>query len=111
MFNSVNTVSTPAWAFRDPNTYALEPIFAVHYNQQAARAMGLPFPYDVGIQRHCWQIQLLTNWMGDDGWLKRSYAEYQRFVYYSDVVWLTGKIVKSILTVIASHVWILKPML
>lgn len=85
----------PAWAFRDTNTYALEPIYAVHYNIQAANAMGLPYPYDVGTQRHCWQINLLTNWMGDEGWLKKSRAEYRRFVYLSDVVWLRGKVVKK----------------
>ena len=85
----------PAWAFRDPMTYALEPIFAVHYNNEAAKAMGLPFPYDVGTQRHCWLIQFLGNWMGDDGWLKRSYAEYRRFVYLSDVVRIRGSVVEK----------------
>lgn len=82
----------PAWAFRDTDTHALEPIYAVHYNKQAANAMGLPYSYDVGTQRHCWQIHLLTNWMGDDGWLMKSKAEYRRFVYLSDVVWVTGKV-------------------
>jgi len=85
----------PAWAFRDPSTYALEPIFAVHYNKQAANAMGQPQAYDVGLQRHCWGIHLVTNWMGDDAWLKRSYAEYRKFVYLSDVVWLKGKVIKK----------------
>lgn len=82
----------PAWAFRDPASYALEPIFAVHYNKEAAKAMGLPMQYDVGFQRQCWQIHLLTNWMGDDGWLKKCYAEYRKFVYHSDVVWVKGKV-------------------
>ena len=85
----------PAWAFRDPNTKALEPIFAVHYNKQAAKAMGLPEAYDVGLQRHCWGIHLISNWMGNDGWLKRSYAEYRKFVYLSDVVRLKGKVTKK----------------
>jgi acyl dehydratase len=85
----------PAWAFRDPATFALEPIFAVHYNKGGANAMGLPFPYTVGTQTHCWQIQLLTNWMGDDAWLKRSRAEYRKFVYLSDVTWLTGKVARK----------------
>jgi len=85
----------PAWAFRDQNTYALEPVFAVHYNKEAAKAMGLPLQYDIGFQRHCWQIHLLTNWMGNDGWLKRSYAEYRKFVYHSDVVWLKGTVNKK----------------
>jgi len=85
----------PAWAFRDTNTGALEPIYAVHYNAQAANAMGLPSPYDVGTQRHCWQIHLLTNWMGDEGWLKKSHAEYRIFVYLSDVLRITGKVTKK----------------
>ena len=87
----------PAWAFRDPNTSASEPIFAVHYNRAAANAMGLPQSYDVGVQRHCWGIHLITNWMGDNGWLKRSYTEYPKFVYLSDVVWLKGKVTKKYL--------------
>jgi acyl dehydratase len=82
----------PAWSFRDPNTGGREPVFAVHYNKAAANAMGLPQAYDVGVQRHCWGIHLITNWMGDNGWLKRSYTEYRKFVYLSDVVWLKGKI-------------------
>jgi acyl dehydratase len=73
----------PAWFFRDPATSAWEPIFAVHYSIAGARAMGLPYPYDIGIQRNCWLIQALTNWMGDDGWLKRCYAEYRNFVFLS----------------------------
>ncbi len=85
----------PAWAFRDPGTHALEPIFSVHYNQAAARAMGLPLQYDVGFQRQCWQTHLLSNWIGDEGWIKQAAAEYRRFVYYSDVVRLSGKVVRK----------------
>lgn len=82
----------PAWAFRDPASRGLEPIFAVHYNKAAAKAQGLPYAYDVGFQRHCWQIHLLTNFAGDDGWVKRSSIELRGFVYFSDVVWLKGVI-------------------
>ncbi len=85
----------PNWAFRDPTSRALEPIYAVHYNREAARAQGLPYQYDVGFQRNSWQIQLITNWMGDEGWLKRSYCEFRKFVYFSDVVWLRGKITEK----------------
>lgn len=85
----------PAWAFLDKKTFSLEPIFAVHYNQSAAEAMGLPYAYDVGTQRHCWQIHLLTNWMGDDGWLKKCHAEYRKFVFLSDVIWIKGKVTKK----------------
>ncbi|MFC1885559.1 MaoC family dehydratase N-terminal domain-containing protein [Thermodesulfobacteriota bacterium] len=85
----------PAWAFRDPATYALEPIYGVHYNKAAANSAGLPECYDVGTQRNAWLMHLLTNWMGDDGWLKRNYCEYRKFVYFSDVVWFNGKVTKK----------------
>ena len=85
----------PAWAFRDPDTYALEPIFAVHYNKRAANFQGLPFYYDLGLQRQCWLDHFLTNWIGDDSWLKRCYAEYRSFVYLSDVLWFRGKVTKK----------------
>lgn len=85
----------PAYAFRDPATKAWEPMHGVHYNKTAANAAGLPYPYDVGTQRQGWLISMLCNWMGDEGWLKSNYAEYRRFVYYSDVVWLHGKVVKK----------------
>ena len=32
---------------------------------------------------------------GDFAWLKKNYAEYRRFVYWSDVVWLRGKVVRK----------------
>ncbi len=84
----------PAWAFRDPQTGALEPAYAVHYNIEAARQAGLPFPYDVGAQRQQWLIQHLTDWVGDEGWLKTCYAKYTKFVYLSDVLWFRGKVTR-----------------
>ncbi len=82
----------PAWGVRDGQTCAMEPIYSVHYNKSVANAVGLPYPYDVGAQRQCWLFHLLTNWIGDEGWIKRNYAEYRKFVYLSDVVWFTGKV-------------------
>jgi hypothetical protein len=41
------------------------------------------------------KINLLTNWIGDDGWLKKCYCEYRHFVYLSDVVSLYGKVVNK----------------
>ena len=85
----------PAWAFRDPDTYALEPVYGVHYNNLAAQSAGLPLPYTAGVQNQSWLINLLTNWIGDEGWIKRNYAEYRKFVYFSDVVKFKGKVIKK----------------
>ncbi|MER5437681.1 MaoC family dehydratase N-terminal domain-containing protein [Streptomyces sp. NPDC002790] len=83
----------PKWAFRDPNTQALEPVYSVHYNDYAARLQGAQIAYDVGIQRTCWQIHTLTHWMGDAGAVKAIHGQYRAHVYLSDVVRLGGKIV------------------
>lgn len=82
----------PKWAFRDPNTHALEPVYSVHYNDYAARLQGAQAAYDVGVQRTCWQIHLLTNWMGDEGRLKGATSQYRSHVYLSDVVRLGGRV-------------------
>ena len=82
----------PKWAFRDPRTHALEPVYSVHYNDYAAKLQGAQIAYDVGIQRTCWQIHSLTNWMGDAGSLKSLTGQYRAHVYLSDVVRLGGRV-------------------
>lgn len=85
----------PSWSFRDPRTCALEPIAGVHWNQAAAKAAGLPYEYNAGIQTQSWLIELMTSWMRDEGWLKTNYAEYRHFIYFSDVVWFTGTVTRK----------------
>jgi acyl dehydratase len=82
----------PKWAFRDPSTNALEPVYSVHYNDYAARLQGAQIAYDVGIQRTCWQIHSLTNWMGDAGVLKSITGQYRSHVYLADMVRLGGRV-------------------
>jgi acyl dehydratase len=82
----------PAWCFRDPVLKAWEPVYSVHYSVAAARGVGAMYAYDAGIQRHSWNTHLLTNWMGDEGWLKSCNAQYRQFVYLSDAVWFQGKV-------------------
>jgi acyl dehydratase len=64
----------------------------VHYNDYAARLQGAQAAYDVGIQRTCWGIHGLTNWMGDAGSLKSFDCQYRSHVYLSDVVRLGGRV-------------------
>jgi acyl dehydratase len=82
----------PKWAFRDPKTHALEPVYSVHYNDYAAKLQGAQIAYDVGIQRTSWGIHALTNWMGDAGTLKSIFGQYRAHVYLGDVVRLGGQI-------------------
>ncbi len=82
----------PKWAFRDPRTHALEPVYSVHYNDYAAQLQGAQIAYDVGIQRTSWGIHALTNWMGDAGRLKEIFGQYRAHVYLGDVVRLGGRV-------------------
>lgn len=82
----------PKWAFRDPKTHALEPVYSVHYNDYAAALQGAQIAYDVGIQRTSWGIHALTNWAGDAGVVKEIFGQYRAHVYLGDVVRLGGRI-------------------
>jgi len=85
----------PAWAFRDPVLGSWEPVYGVHYLVSAAKGVGALYAYDVGVQRNCWMVNLFTNWMGDEGWLKSCSAQYRQFVYLSDAVWFRGKVTQK----------------
>ena len=82
----------PSWGFTDPNTGAQEAIIRVHDIQEAAESAGLPGAYDYGCQRCCWMGHLLTNWMGDDGFLKKMYVELRLFNVVGDTTWCRGKV-------------------
>jgi acyl dehydratase len=94
----------PQWAYRDPTTHGLEPVYSVHYNDYAARLQGAQAAYDVGIQRTCWQIHSLTNWMGDDGFLKAANSQYRSHAYLSDVVRLGGRVEAKEIDAEGSHI-------
>ena len=93
----------PKWAFRDPATHALEPVYAVHYNHYAAKLQGAQIAYDVGVQRTSWQIHALTNWMGDAGQLRSLFGQYRAHVYLSDVVRLGGRVESKEITANGEH--------
>jgi len=85
----------PRLNFRDPETSSPERIEASHFNRVTTRAMGMKTGFSFGGQSHCWVIHLLTNWMGDDGWLRRSSVQYRGIINFSDVVWCRGKVTKK----------------
>ena len=64
----------------------------MHAASDTASAAGLPMAYDYGSQRMCWLGHPITNWMGDDGFLKRLYGEVRRFNYIGDTSWVKAKV-------------------
>ena len=67
----------------------------VHMEESRAQEIGIPGAYDYGCQRISWLGHLLTNWMGDDGLLRRLRAELRRFNVVGDTTWCKGKVSKK----------------
>lgn len=68
-------------------------MFACHFDKQVANSAGLPLPYDLGAMREAFLVNMLTNWMGDDGFLHKTYIELRSFNYLGDTQWCRGRVV------------------
>jgi acyl dehydratase len=76
-----------------PNTYNIpEPPEAVHWDTPLARSVGVPEAYDYGPERIAWIATMLTNWIGDDGFLSELYCEVRRFNLVGDLTYCRGKV-------------------
>ncbi len=71
-----------ALGYRDaaaaPHTAVINPVTGwpvknsqQHEDFQLASQRGMPAPFDNGVMRFAWMTPLLTNWMGDNGFLRR----------------------------------------
>ena len=58
-------------------------------------ATGAPGAYDTGAERECIGSVLLTNWMGDDGFLWKYNVRFVRFVVHGDTNWFRGRITRK----------------
>lgn len=67
----------------------------VHMQDTTAKEIGLPGAYDYGCQRISWLGNLITNWMGDDGFIKRLNGKLRRFNIIGDTTWCKGKVIKK----------------
>ena len=66
-----------------------------HDDPLLAAYRGQPGAFDFGPQRYEVAQQLLTNWMGDDGFIRRGYVSVRKPVYYGDASFYNGEVVKK----------------
>lgn len=64
----------------------------VHWEHDMAHRTGLPAYYDYGGERIGWLSQGATNWMGNDGFLRKLKVSIRRFNFYGDTIWIRGKV-------------------
>lgn len=82
----------PADSYVNPETGAQDSAARGHAEDKMAREVGMPGGYDVGPQRISWMGQLMTNWMGDAGFLRQLGASIRRPNIFGDVSWCKARI-------------------
>ncbi|PZC46677.1 MAG: Acyl dehydratase [Chloroflexi bacterium] len=82
----------PSIAFQDANTGTWNSWEAGMLDNPVARMMGFPGAHDCGLDRISWVSQLLTNWMGDAGFLSKLSVRLTRPNLYGDVTWCEGSV-------------------
>ncbi len=64
----------------------------VHWDAAFAREVGVPSAYDYGPERCSWMCHSVTNWMGDDGFLRRLRVEIRRHNAEGDMLVIDGEV-------------------
>ena len=65
----------------------------VHWENEFALMVGAPGAYDYGPERCSWLTHHLTNWMGDDGFLRKASCKIRRHNPEGDILVISGKVV------------------
>ncbi|MBI3965653.1 MAG: MaoC family dehydratase N-terminal domain-containing protein [Chloroflexi bacterium] len=66
----------------------------VHWDNDFARRVGVPAAYDYGPQRIAWLGQVMTNWVGDAGWVAKLSVRLRRHNLVGDTTWCRGKVAR-----------------
>ena len=66
-----------------------------HEDALLAVFRGQPGPFDFGVQRAQIPQKMFTDWMGDDGFIRRLQMAFRKPVYYSDITVYRGEVVKK----------------
>ncbi|MBQ7534035.1 MAG: MaoC family dehydratase N-terminal domain-containing protein [Stomatobaculum sp.] len=66
-----------------------------HYTDHAANLFGYPYANSAGIQNEMMLVQIVTDWMGDDGWVESVDSQDRRMVFFGDMTYVKGKVAKK----------------
>ena len=64
----------------------------VHWEEEFALEVGAPGAYDYGPERVSWLTHQLTNWMGDDGFLRKSNSQVRRHNPEGDILFIKARV-------------------
>ena len=64
----------------------------VHWEEDFALEVGAPGAYDYGPERTSWLTHHLTNWAGDDGFLRKAHCKIRRHNPEGDMLFIKGHV-------------------
>ena len=64
----------------------------VHWEDDFALEVGAPAAYDYGPERTSWMIHHLTDWAGDDGFVRASKTQIRRHNPVGDILHVSGEV-------------------
>jgi acyl dehydratase len=67
----------------------------VHWDEGFALEVGAPGAYDYGPERVSWMTHHITNWIGDDGFLRKAKAQVRRHNPDGDVIFIDGTVTRK----------------
>jgi hypothetical protein len=82
----------PGAAVADPNTNVPDFPNTMHLDMPAAFAIGYPRGFDGSMQRISWFGHLITNWMGDDAFLRSLNVFHRQPLFLYDLMRIGGKV-------------------
>jgi acyl dehydratase len=87
---------TPGTRMVNPVLGCVDTWAAPHWEPALCHAQGLPGEgYDHGCQRLSWVAHLVSDWMGDQGFLREIEIRIMRPNILNDVQWIVGEVVAS----------------
>ena len=79
-----------------PNRFGIPDVpERVHWDDDLAALVGTPAAYDYGPERCSWMAHHLTNWIGDDGFLRHLRVEIRRHNPVGDTLYIDGEVSRS----------------
>jgi hypothetical protein len=66
-----------------------------HYEDHAARLFGVPYANAGGIHNEMVLVHIVTDWMGDDGFVKSMDSQDRRMNFLGEATWVKGRVARK----------------
>jgi acyl dehydratase len=66
-----------------------------HYEDHAARMFGYPYANVPGIHMEMMLVHSITDWMGDDAFVRSMDSQARRMLFLGDLMWIKGKVARK----------------